>query len=102
MSGKITIDSSPELRVLLLQHLQSPACQSLTIDFYEVDYMDSSGLAILIEILRAARANGKSFHLSRLRGRPRYLFEATRLLHLFDEQSGEGAQTNYSFAKSVR
>ena len=92
VSGRITIDSSPELRMLLLQQLRSPACQSLTVDFHDVEYMDTSGLAILVEILRAARAEEKSFHLTQFRGRPRFLLEATGLLHLFDEQSGQEAR----------
>lgn len=86
ISGRITIDSSPELRVLLLKHLHSPACQSLTVGFHDVEYMDTSGLAILVELLRAACAVRKSFHLSGLQGKPRFLFETTRLLHLFDDQ----------------
>ena|SRR5271154_4113386 len=84
LSGRITIDSSPDLRALLLQRLESPSCQSLTVDFCEVAYVDTSGLAILVEILKAARARGKKFQLSGLRERPRYLLEATRLLPLFD------------------
>lgn len=88
LSGRITIDSSPDLRMLLLQHLQSPACQSLTVDLFQVAYIDTSGLAILVEILRAAHTQGKAFRLSRIRERPRYLLEATRLLHLFEETDG--------------
>jgi len=89
LSGRITIDSSPDLRTLLLQRLQSSSCQSLTVDFYEVEYVDSSGLAILVEVLKASRVHGKAFHLSRLRERQRYLLETTRLLHLFDELEEE-------------
>ena len=89
LSGRITIDSSPDLRLLLLQRLESASCQSLTVDFCEVMYVDTSGLAILVEILKAARDQGKTFRLSGLRERPRYLLEATRLLHLFDEVNGE-------------
>jgi anti-sigma B factor antagonist len=85
LSGRITIDSSPDLRLLLLGHVQSPDCQSLTVDFWEVAYIDTSGLAMLLETLNAARHHGKTFQLGRLRERPRYLLEATRLLHLFDE-----------------
>jgi len=47
--------------------------------------VDTSGLAVLVETLKAARTVGKAFHLSGLRERPRYLLEATRLLHLFQE-----------------
>jgi anti-sigma B factor antagonist len=79
------MDSSPSLRAFLLERLESPGCQTLTADFCEVTYVDTSGLAILVEVLRAARTLGKAFRLSGLRERPRYLLETTRLLHLFDE-----------------
>ena len=96
LSGRITNDSSPDLRLLLLRRLQSPNCQSLTLDFYEVAYIDTSVLAILVEALRSARSQGKTLHLSRLRERPRYLLEETRLLHLFDQVSGKTLPMNDS------
>jgi anti-sigma B factor antagonist len=96
LSGRITIDSSPGLRLLLLQRLEAPGCQILTVDFREVAYVDTSGLAILVEVLKAARAQAKMFHLSGLQERPRFLLEATRLLHLFQEVNGEMPQSNHS------
>ena len=84
LSGRITIDSSPDLLALLLRQLESSSCRILTADFREVDYIDTSGLAVLVEILKAARTQGKAFRLSGLQERPRYLLEATRLLHLFE------------------
>jgi len=94
LSGRITIDSSPDVLTLLLTRLQSPDCRSLTVDVYDVAYIDTSGLAILVEALKAARSHGKAFHLSRLRGRPRFLFEATKLLHFFEETKSEMAPVN--------
>jgi anti-sigma B factor antagonist len=85
LSGRITIDSSPDLGALLRQRLQSPSCQVLTVDLYEVGYVDTSSLATLVETLKVAREQGKTLFLSGLRERPRYLLEATRLLHLFQE-----------------
>ena len=85
LTGRITIDSSPRLRTLLLQRLRTPGFERLTLDFAGVDCIDTSGLAILIEALRAARLSGKSVYLSRLGEQPRYLLEATRLLRLFDQ-----------------
>jgi anti-sigma B factor antagonist len=85
LSGRITIDSSPDLGALLRQRLQSPSCRVLTVDLYDVGYVDTSGLATLVELLKAARKQGKTLLLSGLRERPRYLLEATRLLHLFQE-----------------
>ena len=85
LAGRITIDSSPELRTYLLKQLESTDCQRVSVDFYDVIYIDTSGLAMLVEVLKFARTQGKSLFLSRLRDRPRYLLEATRLLHLFHE-----------------
>jgi anti-sigma B factor antagonist len=85
LDGSITIDSSPELRRVLVRMLNAPDGRRLTLDFSEVDYIDTSGLAVLIEVLSSARQLGKSLQLSGLRERPRYLLESTGLLRLFDE-----------------
>src|SRR5258708_6012970 len=85
LSGRITIDSSPGLNAFLLERLRSPVCKILTVDFCDVVYLDTSGLAMLVEILKGARNLGKTFQVSGLRERPRFLLEATRLLHLFHE-----------------
>jgi anti-sigma B factor antagonist len=87
LTGSITIDSSPELRRVLLRMIKAPDSRRLTLDFSEVDYFDTSGLAVLIEGLRSARQLGRSLQLSGLRERPRYLLESTGLLGLFDEAS---------------
>jgi anti-sigma B factor antagonist len=87
LDGSITIDSSPELRRVLLQMLKAPDSRRLTLDFSEVDYIDTSGLAVLIEALRSARQLGKSLQLTGLHERPRYLLESTGVLRLFDEAS---------------
>lgn len=85
LAGRVTIDSCPELRTTLMDRLASDGCQRLAVDFYDVVYIDTSGLAMLVEILKFARARGKVFSMSGLRDRPRYLLEATRLLRLFHE-----------------
>jgi anti-sigma B factor antagonist len=87
LNGSITIDSSPELRRVFLQILKAPDSRRLTLDFSEVDYIDTSGLAVLLEALRSAKQLGKSLELRGLRERPRYLLESTGLLRLFDEPS---------------
>ena len=92
VSGRITIDSAPDLRALLLQHLESAACDTLTVDLYEVLYVDTSCLAVLLEILRAGRARKKTLYLSGLRDRPRFLLEAIRILPLFNEVSRDVPQ----------
>ena len=87
LSGRIDIESAPDLGRLLLDRLGLPACRRLTVNSEQIVYIDVAGIATLIEVLKAARLLGKQFLLRGLRERPRYLFEVTRLLHLF---GGEG------------
>jgi len=92
VSGRITIESSPALRAELLQILESQSCQSLTVDLHAISYVDTSGLAILMEVLQGARAAGKAFQLKNLQPRPRYLFQAIGLLHFFDKENPESGE----------
>ena len=85
LSGRINIDSSPEFRGSLLRMLQVPDCQCLEVSFCEVAYIDTSGLAVLVDVLKSARRLGKTIELSGLQERPRYLLEATGLLRFFVE-----------------
>lgn len=101
LSGRITMDSTPGLRALLLERIENGSCQILSADFCDVVYIDTSGLAILVEILKAARNSGKSFRLTGLRERPRYLLEASRLLHLFEESGLDEARAG-SLPESAR
>jgi anti-sigma B factor antagonist len=85
LAGRITIDSSPDLRMFLLEKLGALRCPVFAVDFGEVTYVDTSGLAVLVELLKVARQSAKRLQLWRLREGPRYLLEATRLIHLFEE-----------------
>jgi anti-anti-sigma factor len=85
VSGKINIDSSPEFRGSLLRTLRLPDCKGLEVNLCEVADIDTSGLAVLVEVLRSARNQGKTLELSGLQERPRYLLEATGLLRFFND-----------------
>jgi anti-anti-sigma factor len=65
--------------------LRAPGCQCLEVSFCEVAYIDTSGLAVLVDVLKSARHLGKKLELSGLQERPRYLLEATGLLRFFVE-----------------
>jgi anti-sigma B factor antagonist len=83
LSGRISVDSSPDLHEVLEEKLWDSTCETLTLDFDAVVYMDTSGLAMLAELLKSAREQGKTFRLQRLRGRPRFLVEAAQMAPLF-------------------
>jgi len=88
--GRAVCLSTPDLQTLLLRRVESPNCRTLTVDLYDVAYIDTSGLAMLMELLKAARLQSKDLRLSGLRERPRYLLEATRLLHFFHQVDRDG------------
>jgi len=92
LAGRLTIDSSPELRNQLLAVLYGETLKSLIIDLSEVPYVDLSGVATLLETLRVARGRNTNLLLQGLHDRPSYLLEVTGLLSLF-ETSGIKARS---------
>ena len=84
LGGRLTIDSSPELRNQLLAVLYGETLKSLVIDLADVPYVDLSGVATLLETLRIARSLKTGLQLRGLHDRPSYLLEVTGLLSLFE------------------
>ena len=60
--GEVDLYSSPELRKAILKAVPS-AEGGLAIDLVGVTYIDSSGVATLVEGLRSAREHGTGFTL---------------------------------------
>jgi anti-sigma B factor antagonist len=87
VSGKIIIDSSPEFHRVLFHHLAATKCESVTVNLYDVTYVDTSGLTVLLEALRVALHEHKEFHLTGLCGQALFLMESTGLLRMFDESA---------------
>lgn len=83
LRGRVTIDSSPALRDRLLSMLRGQMTTAVTFDLTEVPYIDSSGIATLIEGLKIARNRQIAFCLQGLQGRLLHLFEVTGVLTLF-------------------
>jgi len=85
LQGRVDIESSPDLRDHLLAMLRrQPPPKTIDIDLAEVSYMDTSGIATLIEGLKIARIGSISMHLQGLQGHLLHLFQATGLNSLFD------------------
>ncbi len=78
IDGEIDLACSPELREVL--HAQAKARRpALVLDFKGVSYVDSSGLATLIEYVRKAQAYGGSFALVNVSERVQTIFDLVRL-----------------------
>lgn len=82
--GDIDLARSPVLRNSLRQAQASkPPPKRLVVDLSMVDYMDSSGVATLVEALQIARRNSTRMVLCSLKDRVRSIFEIARLDTVF-------------------
>ena len=91
IQGRITIDNSGEMRRKLRDALRSKPNQ-LTVDLSAVSYLDSSGLATLIEAARIAREQATELVLAGLQGQPRHLIEFPQFAGLFEIAGQEGGE----------
>ena len=79
VNGEINISTSPELRKMF----EKEPRKKIVIDFEKVVYIDSSGLATLVEMLKRARTQGGSLGLAGMSDKVKSLFEITKLDKLF-------------------
>ena len=85
LSGRIDVDSSPDLRDRLRTVLSTEARPlTIVVDLAGVSYIETSGIATLIEALRIARHEQINFRLHGLSGAALRLFEVTGVLALFE------------------
>ena len=83
LQGRITISNANDMRRTLADGLRSRPPE-LTVDLSQVTYMDTSGLATLMEATRIAIQQGTRLVLSGIQNQPRYLLEITDLDHVFE------------------
>jgi anti-sigma B factor antagonist len=94
LTGRVDVDSSPDLRDRLRSLLSEKALpQTVIVDLAGVSYIETSGAATLIEALRIARHHHTNFRLQGLGGAVLRLFEVTGVLALF-EPSGSGPKVS--------
>jgi anti-anti-sigma factor len=91
LRGRVNVDSSPALRDRLMALLRAQSPKAVIVDLSDVAYLDSSGLATLIEGLGVARMRQTTLCVQGLHGRVLQLFQATRLSSLFEKNGCDGA-----------
>ena len=93
LRGRLNIDSSPALRDRLMALLGAQSPEAVIVDLSDVSYIDSSGLATLIEGLGVARMRQTTLCVQGLHGRLLQLFQATGLFSLFETNGCKGASS---------
>ncbi len=83
LEGEIDLHVSPRIAASLNQMIVTKPKQ-LVVDLSQVSYIDSSGLAVLIEGMQNVAAYGGKFALAGLQDGVRPIFEIARLDQVFE------------------
>lgn len=90
VAGEIDLDTSPDLWTELQLALKQS--KPVMVDLQGVEYIDSSGVAVLIQGLKHASRTGTSYRLRDPSPRVMAVLELAQLPKLFDiERTGPGA-----------
>jgi anti-sigma B factor antagonist len=81
LSGEVDLDGSPAVRKILLKCIARK--KDVVVDLSEVQYIDSSGIASLVEALQAANKSGTGFGLAAIGGQVGRVIELARLDKVF-------------------
>jgi anti-sigma B factor antagonist len=89
VKGQVDLFSSPKLRSAILSALNTGQVSRVAINMHEVTYMDSSGVASLVEGLQLARTKKCLFLLFGLQQAAKQVLELARLDKIFTIRATE-------------
>ena len=84
ISGDIDLSTSPDLRKPLLRELRELRTPRVVLNLKAVRYIDSSGVASLVEGLKASRDVGSRFILFGLNTTVREVLQLSKLVRIFE------------------
>jgi anti-sigma B factor antagonist len=89
LQGDIDFANSPEVRQSLLHEIRESRVPRVVVNLSGVHYIDSSGVASLVEGLKASRDLGSRFILFGLSTAAREVLQLSRLLKVFEIYDSE-------------
>lgn len=89
ITGDIDLAHSPAMRKALLQEIKEKKTPKVFLNLEKVRYIDSSGIASLVEGLKASRDQGSRLILFGLSKTVREVMELSRLQKIFEIHDSE-------------
>lgn len=89
VTGDITLYNSPQIRKVLLDLLREKRVPRVIVNLQNVRYIDSAGVASLVEGLKVSRDLKSGFALYGLTRTTREVLELTRLIKVFEVHDTE-------------
>jgi anti-sigma B factor antagonist len=87
--GDITLFNTPKVRKVLLDLLKEKRVPRVVVNLEAVGYIDTAGIASLVEGLKLSRDLKSGFALYGLSRRAREVLELTRLINVFEVYNTE-------------
>ncbi|HSY58051.1 MAG TPA: STAS domain-containing protein [Terriglobales bacterium] len=87
--GDITLYNSPEMRKVLIDLLKTQHKPRVLVNMLSVKYIDSAGVASLVEGLKISRDLKSTFAIFGLSRTAREVLELTRLIKVFEVYDNE-------------
>jgi len=79
IEGNIALDGVNEAKAYLKPHLDSPDIKGLVINFEKVNFIDSSGIGLIVSIFKTVQQKEGKFGLTNLSKKNEEIFSITRL-----------------------
>jgi anti-sigma B factor antagonist len=89
VAGDIDFANSPEVRQSVLREIRESRTSRVVVNLSQVRYIDSSGVASLVEGLKASRDLGSRFILFGLSSSAREVLQLSRLIKVFEIYDNE-------------
>ena len=83
VNGDVTLYNAPQLRATLVEVLKEKHAPNVIVNLTDVKYIDSAGVASLVEGLKLSREVKAGFALFGLQRSPRQVLELTHLVKVF-------------------
>jgi anti-sigma B factor antagonist len=86
VNGDVDMNTSSDVRTAIAEVFNQgvPGMKALLVDLSQVRYMDSSGIATLVEVMQNCRKHGTRLRLCALSPPVRDVFELARLASVFE------------------
>ena len=79
VEGNIALDNVNEMKKFITPHLENEQVKGLVINFGKVDFIDSSGIGLIVSIFKTLQKRKANFALSQMSTKNREIFSMTKL-----------------------
>jgi anti-anti-sigma factor len=90
IEGNIALDGVNEAKAYLKPHLEDPNVRGILINFEKVNFIDSSGIGLIVSIFKTMQQKEGRFALTNLSSKNMEIFSITRLNKILDIYPSEG------------